>query len=132
MIVCDTFALVTLVNSDDRDYAPVRAAAERAGKPYVVPTATLGEVAYFVETRMKPFVLEAFLADLDARRYNLDAGDTDFARIRHLVRRYADLRLGLVDVAVIACAERRGCPVLTLDRRHFDVVAREGTIEVLP
>ena len=105
---------------------------ENAGEPYVVPAATLGEVAYFIEARMTLFVLEAFLADLVARRYYLDAGDTDFTRIRHLVRRYADLRLGLVDAAVIACAERRGSPVLTLDRRHFDVVAREGTIVVLP
>jgi predicted nucleic acid-binding protein len=77
-------------------------------------------------------VLETFLADLAARRYQLDEGESDLARIRHLVRRYADLRLGLVDAAVIACAERRGCPVLTLDRRHFDGVAREGTISILP
>lgn len=81
---------------------------------------------------MTLLVLEAFLLDLEARRYDLDSGASDFARIRHLVRRYADLRLGLVDAAVIACAERRGSPVLTLDRRHFDVVAREGTIVVLP
>lgn len=49
-----------------------------------------------------------------------------------LVRRHADLRLGFSDAAVIACAEERGRRVLTLDRRHFEVVAREGTIEVLP
>lgn len=81
---------------------------------------------------MTLFVLEAFLADLAARRYTLDPGDLEFTRVGDVVRRYADLRLGLVDATVIACAERRGCPVLTLDRRHFDVVAREGTFTVLP
>jgi predicted nucleic acid-binding protein len=33
---------------------------------------------------------------------------------------------------VIACAERNGGRVLTLDRRDFDVVAGEGVITVLP
>lgn len=132
MIVCDTSALVTLVNRRDRDHARVRSAAEKTGGPYVVPAATLGEVAYFIEARMTLSVLETFLSDLETRRYALDAGEHDFARIRHTVRRYADLSLGLVDAAVIACAERRGCPVLTLDRRHFDIVAREGTFAVLP
>lgn len=50
----------------------------------------------------------------------------------NLVRRYADLELGLVDAAVIACAERNGGRVLTLDLRHFGVVAREGTITIVP
>jgi uncharacterized protein len=132
LIVCDSSAPLVLVNRQDRDYAKFRAATDKAGGPFVVPAATIGEVAYFVEARMPLLVLEAFLLDLEARRYDLDCGESDFPRIRHLVQRYADLRLGLVDAAVIACAERRGAPVLTLDRRHFDVVAREGTMVVLP
>jgi predicted nucleic acid-binding protein len=62
----------------------------------------------------------------------LDCGEQDFARVRTLVRRYADLPLGLVDAAVLACAERNGGRVLTLDWRHFGVVARVGRITVLP
>ena len=38
--------------------------------------------------------------------------------------------LGLVDAAVIACAERNGGPTLTLDQRDFGVVSRE--VEMLP
>jgi predicted nucleic acid-binding protein len=45
---------------------------------------------------------------------------------------FRDLPLGYADAAVIACVERRGGNVLTLDRRHFGVVEREGTIRVLP
>jgi predicted nucleic acid-binding protein len=131
LIVCDTSAILVLVNRQDRDHVRFRATAEEAGGPYIVPAATIGKIAYFIESRMTPLVMEAFLLDLEARRFDLDCGESDFARIRHLVRRYADLRLGLVDAAVITCAERRGSPVLTLDRRHFDVVAREGTITVL-
>ena len=65
-------------------------------------------------------------------RFVLDCGEHDFSRVRHLVRRYADLPLGLVDAAVIACAERNGGRVLTLDLRHFGVVAREGALTLLP
>ena len=132
MSTCDTSAVLALINRRDRDHSRVRAAAEDVGGPFIVPAATLGEIAHFIEARMTLHVLEMFLTDLEETRYDLDAGTTDFARVRHLVRRYGDLPLGLVDAAVIACAERRGSPVLTLDRRHFNVVAREGTIEIFP
>jgi predicted nucleic acid-binding protein len=132
LITLDTSAILALLNRQDRDHAGVRGAADANGGPFVVPAATLGELAYFIEARMSLIVLETFLTDLEAGRYALDAGEGDFARVRYLVRRYADLPLGFVDAAVIACAERRGGMVLTLDRRQFDVVARERTITVLP
>ena len=46
--------------------------------------------------------------------------------------RCADLRLGLADACVIACAERNGGRVLTFDERDFVAVAREGTITIVP
>ena len=100
--------------------------------PFVVPAATLGEVSYFLETR-DPYVgTPPLINDLRHDRFRLDCGEGDLGRIDHLVRRYADLPLGFVDAAVIACAERRGGRVLTLDRRHFGVVGREGTLTLLP
>ena len=77
-------------------------------------------------------MLDAFLADVQTGAYSLDCGEDDFARIRELLGRYADLDLGFTDAAVIACAERNGGRVLTFDRRDFDVVAREGRITVIP
>ena len=53
-------------------------------------------------------------------------------RVRALLRRYADLSLGYVDAAVIACAERSGGRVMTFDLRDFGVVAAEGTITIVP
>jgi len=77
-------------------------------------------------------VLDAFLSDLVESAYTLDCGENDLGRIRELVRRYDDLPLGLTDAAVVACAERSGGRVLTLDHRHFSVVARGEPIEVVP
>lgn len=61
-----------------------------------------------------------------------DLAARDFPRIRKLVERYADLPLGYADAAVVACAERSGRRVLTLDRRDFGVVSGEGSITILP
>ena len=62
----------------------------------------------------------------------MDRGDVDPPRIRELTTRYADLLLGFADAAVIGCAGRNGGRVFSLDRRDFDVVARDGDITVLP
>jgi predicted nucleic acid-binding protein len=40
--------------------------------------------------------------------------------------------LGFSDAAVIACAERSGGTIATLDRRDFDVVAPEASITLVP
>jgi len=76
--------------------------------------------------------LDLFLSDMESGAYVLDCGEQDFRRIRALVQRYADLPLGFADAAVVACAERSGGRVLTLDLRDFGTVAREGKIQVLP
>ena len=77
-------------------------------------------------------VLDAFLADLEHRTLSLECGDEDFARVRELAKRYRDLPLGAADASVIACAERFGGRILTLNRRDFDVVAREGKLHIEP
>ncbi len=101
--------------------------------PYFVPVGILAEVGYMLQRRPQLTALDEFLADLTSGAYAFDCGERDFARIHHLVHRYADLELGLSDAAVIACAERRGGKALTSDRRDFDIVARgEKTITVLP
>ena len=100
--------------------------------PYLVPSGILAEIGYLIERRLGVPVLEAFLLDLEQRAFALVNSEDDLGRVRELVGRYADLPLGLADATVIACAERHGRQVLTLDHRHFGVVAREGKIEMLP
>lgn len=77
-------------------------------------------------------MLDGFLTDLESGAYLLDCGERDLARIRELVDRYTDLPLGFADAVVIACAERSGGRVLTLDRRDFGVAARDARISLFP
>ena len=132
MITLDTSAVVALLHRKDPDHDRMREAFLEAAPPYLIPVAILSEITYFLETRSGPRVLDAFLADLEEEAFSLDCGTAALPRIRALVERYADLPLGFADASVIACAERHGGAVLTLDERHFGVVAREGNLAVLP
>ena len=131
MITLDSSGLFALLNRRDPDHERTKLALLDAGSPYVVPAGILAEVAYLLEQRI-PTALDPFLSDLQSGAFSLDCGEADLPRIRELVARYEDLRLGFSDAAVIACAERNGGLVLTLDVRDFGVVGREGTIQVLP
>jgi uncharacterized protein len=91
----------------------------------------MAEIAYMIE-RAAQHRLDVFLADLAEGAYSYDCGEGDFPRIRTLISRYANLPLGFADAAVIACAERNGGRVMTFDRRDFEIVAREGLIEIVP
>lgn len=130
MITLDTSALVALLNRADPDHGGVVEQLDRDPGPYLIPAGILSEIAYLLEARHGSEVLDAFLADLEQGAFTLECGDGDIGRIRALTRRYTDLPLGYSDAAVIACAEAHGGRVLTLDRRHFGVVAREATISV--
>ena len=132
LITLDTSALYALVNRRDPDHESVREAFEQDGGPYLVPAGILAEIAYLLEQRLGNDVLDAFLGDLENGALTFEAGEEDLARVRELIARYADLPLGFADAAVIACAERSGGRVLTLDSRDFGTVAREGTITLLP
>ena len=132
MITLDTSAIFALLNRRDGAHGSAVNALQEDRGPFLVPAATLGEVGFLVEDRLGVEVLDLFLEDLESGAYTLDCGDGDISRVRALVRRYADLSLGCVDAAVIACAERSGGRVMTFDLRDFGVVAAEGTITIVP
>lgn len=132
MITLDTSGVLALLNRGDRYYEQVQAAFLADRGPYLLSAGILGEVAYMIETTLGRTLLDLFLADLESDAYQVAYHNADWSRIRTLVARYADLPLGFADAAVIACAERHGGRGLTLDRRHFGVVAREGSITIAP
>ncbi len=128
MIVLDTSAVLALLDADDADHERCVGALPRAGPPFVVPAGVLGELGYLIEAKLGERALRAFVGELDRRAFALDCGEDDFSAIGALLERYADPRIGLADASVIACAERRAAPVLTLDFRDFGPIAREGRI----
>jgi uncharacterized protein len=131
VIVLDTSAILALLDLDDPDHARSAAAFRGEAPPFVVPAGILGEVGYLIEAKLGTAAVVDFVGDLARQTLILDCGDGDFQRVGELIERYRDLRLGLADASVIACAERSGARVLTLDFRDFGPVAREGRIELV-
>lgn len=132
VITLDTSAILTLIDSYARRHARTLAALQSDPGPYIVPVGILSEITYLIATRWGQGAIVAFLGDVEEGAYTLDCGDRDLSRIQALVQRYANLPLGYADAAVIACAERSGGRILTLDRRDFDIVARDVSLTLLP
>lgn len=133
VITLDTSGLLAYIAAHDRYHADVMAVMENDRGPYIIPVGILAKMTFMIERGFPPAIERAFLADLRDGAYQLDWDRADLDRIAVLSERYADLALGFADAAVVACAERHGGRILTIDRRHFTVVARgEGKIAVLP
>jgi predicted nucleic acid-binding protein len=132
LITLDTSGLFALLNRRDTDHDRVKSALFEDRGPYLIPAGILAEIAYMVEERLGARALESLLLDLESGGLTLECGEEDLPRIRELVRGYEDLPLGFADASVVSCAERSAGKVLTLDLRHFGVVAGEGRISLLP
>ncbi|HSK82491.1 MAG TPA: PIN domain-containing protein [Rubrobacter sp.] len=132
LITLDTSGLFALLNRGDTDHERVKGALFEDRGPYLIPAGILAEIAYMVEERLGARALESLLLDLESGGFTLECGEEDFPRIRELARRYEDLPLGFADASVVSCAERNAGKVLTLDFRHFGVVAGEERISLLP
>jgi predicted nucleic acid-binding protein len=131
LITLDTSALLPLLSRRDPQHDRMRAAVAGNRGPYLVPAGILAELGYLIARRAGQSGLGVLLDDLITGALTYDCGDRDLPRVRELVDRYSDLPLGVADASVVACAERNGGRVLALDR-DFSVVAKEGTITVLP
>lgn len=132
MVTLDTSAVVALLAHRDKNHAAIVEIIRINVGNLIIPVPVLSEIAHFVERDLGSTALVAFLADIRVGRFQLDCCENDWTRITDLVQKFADFPLGLSDATVIACAERHGGAVATFDLRHFGVVARAGTIDIVP
>lgn len=125
-LICDTGALIDYLVEGAPDHAMFRTAIDQARTRYV-PGLVLAEVDHFL--RHERQAMRAFMEDLATGAFTYappTAGQ--LARAMDVDRRFADLRLGLVDCSVVALAEALGIRRLaTRDVRHFAAVRlRDG------
>ncbi len=134
VIVADTGAIIALIDADDRHHSTIRALFDAEPAAWVVPWAVLPEVDYLLGAHVGHKAQDAFLADIAHGAFTVEWGrreDVERANVLH--RKYRSLRLGLVDSAVIAVAERlKADAIATLDLRHFGTVAIRGRPQLLP
>ncbi len=123
-VIVDTSVLYALVDANDAAHPRAVDALAAEVEAVIVPQPTLPEVCYLIGSRLgaeREAEFVRLLADSDWRLEPVT--DADLLRIGHLMRDYAEARLGFVDASVVAIAERIGAVrVHTLDRRHFELV----------
>lgn len=130
MITLDTSAVVAALDRTDPNHEQAMGMIYGRRGPYVLPMAVLSELTFFIERDFGGQRLDEFLVAVAQGQFVLDCGERDIDRILALVRQYGDFPLGFADAAVVACGERNGGLIATLDYRHFGAVAREGTIQL--
>lgn len=135
-LLIDTAPLVALADASELRRAAILATIQDERGSLVIPAPTTAEIDYLLGQRLGDPARRAFLTDLAAGRFTVASLERDdYATVADLDARYADLRLGLADCALVVLAHRyETTRLLTFDDRHFRAVAplSGGSFTLLP
>ncbi len=135
-MIVDTSALLAFFDADEPDHGAVSAVLGSAAEPLIVSPFVVAELDYLVGSRLGVPAELAVLDELAGGAWDLPAfGAAELAEARAVIDRYADQAIGLADASNVILAARSGTrTILTLDRRHFDVLRTldGGRFTVLP
>ncbi len=132
MIIVDTGGLISEVDRGSRLHDATRSLLDRArdaGERLALSPFVLAEVDYLVSVRLgRPDRAIEILDDVARGAYRLEPFEEgDVARATEVMRRYADLNVGLADASNVVLAERLDTTdILTTDERHFRVLRGPG------
>jgi predicted nucleic acid-binding protein len=136
VIVADTSGLLALFNRTEPAHQAVQRVVDGTRDPLVVSPYVVAELDYLVGTRVGVEAELAVLAELGGGAYELALiGPADLQAARNVVERYRDQSIGVADTSIVVLADRYGTrEVLTLDRRHFEVIRplAGGRFKLLP
>ena len=135
-MIVDTGALLAFFDTDEPDHATVSAVLGAAAEPLVVSPYVVAELDYLVASRLGVSAELAVLRELTGGAWDLPAiGVEELVQARAVIERYADQNVGVADASNVILAERyRTRTIVTLDRRHFDVLRplSGGRFRILP
>lgn len=135
-LLIDTAPLVALADAGEPRRDAILAAIQDEPGSLVIPAPTTAEIDYLLGQRLGDPARRAFLADLAAGRFTVASLERDdYTTVADLDARYADLRLGLADCALVVLAHRyETTRVLAFDDRHFRAVTplSGGSFTLLP
>lgn len=124
MIIADTSGMLALFNTAEPRHRDVREVLAGSREPLVVSPYVVAELDYLVATRIGVEAELAVLRALSGPGYELAEIDAaHMAAAAEVIEQYADQKIGVADASLVVLARRhRTERILTLDRRHFDVL----------
>ncbi len=135
-MIIDTSALLAYFDTDEPDHRAVTAVLDDTDAPLVVSPYVVAELDYLVASRLGVDAEIAVLAELAGGAWDLPEIDSQgLTQARAVIEHYADQRIGVADASnVVLAARYRTQTIVTLDRRHFDVLRplTGGRFTVLP
>lgn len=136
MILIDTSGLLSALDGSQRYHDECATLLAEASPPLLLSPFVLAELDYLLMRHVGPGAQVALLDEIALGVYQLAPFvAVDIARAKDVVKRYADLEIGLADASIVVLAERHGVTeVLTLDQRHFRAlrIERRKRFKVLP
>ncbi len=126
MILVDAGPLKAFFAADDQHHTACVAALQEIDEPLGTVWPALTEAMHLLMGY--PEAQEELWKMLESGAIELLAlGRGDLARMRELMRKYADRRIDMADAALLCVAEREGIhTIFTVDRRDFTVYRLQG------
>ena len=127
-IILDTSVLYSLINKRDGNHKKTKDFfLHNDDACYILPSTLLTEICYLIRTKLSPYIEIKFLEEINKSFHLEILKDEDIIRIIEILKKYEDLNIGYVDASIVAIAERlRINKILTLDRKHFEVIVPRG------
>ncbi len=136
MIVADTSGLLALYNRREPAHAAIARTVMATTDVIVVSPYVVAELDYLMATRLGIDAELAMIRELAGGAYehpHLD--DAELTSCAEIIDRYRDQEIGITDASLVVLAHRYETNrILTLDRRHFDVLRPldGGHFEIVP
>lgn len=127
MILLDTSGLLAALDAGQRSHREAAASLAAVSPPLLLSPFVLAELDYLLLARVGAAARTSLLEEVKRGAYLLETmTGADIDRAQAIIERYAGLGISLADASIVVLAERRRVrDVLTLDERHFRVLAAD-------
>ncbi|WP_300008891.1 PIN domain-containing protein [Pseudonocardia sp.] len=133
-VLIDTGGLLSALFPDQHRHRECAEALEAAPSPLVLSPFVLAELDYLIGKLAGVDAQLALLDEVSRGVYELAAFSAyEVGLARRIADTYRDLRIGLADASVVVLSNRLSDrDVLTVDERHFRVLAGDHPLRLLP
>lgn len=123
-MIADTSGLLAYFNAADPHHAAVAAVIDRSTEPMTVSPFVIAELDHLIMSRLGVDAELAVLAQLSSGAVDIASCDrAALIECSEVIAKYRDQSVGVADAHQVVVARRLGVrDILTLDRRHFDVL----------